>query len=336
LLGLNRWDTTTPDSLVADIARGETLGYTHALLGTNSLRLWDTYVLLALAARQTQSIRLAPFVDNPVMRHPATLAGSIATVDELSAGRADLVLGAGDTAVRFVGRRPATVSGLEQATELTRGLLAGQPGQPANRGAAIPEPLLHARPVPVWIAAGGPKTLQMAGRVADGVYLRVGRAAANLRAAVEAVHTGAKEVGRDPSSIRIGLVMHTIMPRGRRETAAIARSVAAGFYQYSPMLFAGAGVRWDGPPVRELSRWVWPDFHHAPDLVASGELVSFLPQAAAEAFSVFGTPKDIAGQLREAIGVVGRVDVVVPNPVPKPLPSDDFACWFAEQVWPLV
>ena len=55
LLGLNRWDTTTPDSLAADIARGEALGYSHALLGTNSLRLWDTYVLLALAARQTRS-----------------------------------------------------------------------------------------------------------------------------------------------------------------------------------------------------------------------------------------------------------------------------------------
>jgi 5,10-methylenetetrahydromethanopterin reductase len=333
MLGLNRWDTSTPDSLAADIARGEALGYTHALLGTNSLRLWDTYVLLALAARQTRTIRLAPFVDNPVMRHPAILAGSVATVDELSAGRADLVLGVGDTAVRWVGRRPATVSGLEQATALTRRLLAGEP---VDLGAASPARLEHARPVPVWIAAGGPKTLRMAGRVADGVYLRVGRAAANLRAAVEAVHAGARQAGRDPSSIAIGLVLHAITPRGVIETAAIARSVAAGFYQYSPMLFDQAGLRWDGPPVRELSQRVWPDFHHAPDLAAAGELVSFLPEAAAEAFSVFGPPKDIAGQLRAAIEVAGRVDVVVPNPVPKPLPSDDFARWFAEQVWPLV
>jgi 5,10-methylenetetrahydromethanopterin reductase len=333
LLGLNRWDTTTPDSLAADIAHGEALGYSHALLGTNSLRLWDTYVLLALAARQTRSIRLAPFVDNPVMRHPATLAGSIATVDELSAGRADLVLGVGDTAVRWAGQPPATVGQLEWATALTRRLLAGEPVDP---GAAVPVRLEHARPVPVWIAAGGPRTLRMAGRVADGVYLRVGRADANLRAAVAAVHAGAEEAGRDPSSISIGLVLHTITPRTGRETAAIARSVAAGFYQYSPMLFDRAALRWDGHPLRELSQRVWPDFHHAPDLVASGELVSFLTDAAAESFSVFGTPRDIAGQLRAAIDAVGRVDVVVPNPMPKPQPSDDFARWFAEQVWPLV
>ena len=195
MLGLNRWDTTTPDSLAVDIARGEALGYSHALLGTNSLRLWDIYVLLALAARQTRSIRLAPFVDNPVMRHPATLAGSIATVDELSAGRADLVLGVADIAVRWAGQPPATVSRLEWATALTRRLLAGEPVDP---GAAVPVRLEHARPVPVWIAAGGPRTLRMAGRVADGVYLRVGRADANLRAAVAAVHAGAKEAGRTP------------------------------------------------------------------------------------------------------------------------------------------
>lgn len=333
MLGLNRWDTTTPESLAADIARGEAIGYSHALLGTNSLRLWDTYVLLALAARQTRSIRLAPFVDNPVMRHPATLAGSIATVDELSAGRADLVLGVGDTAVRWAGQRPATVSRLERDTALTRRLLAGEPVDPE---AASPVRLEHARPVPVWIAAGGPKTLRMAGRVADGVYLRVGRAAANLRAAVAAVHAGAKEAGRDPSSISIGLVLHTITPRGGPETTAIARSVAAGFYQYSPMLFDRVGLSWDGPPPRELSRLVWPDFHHAPDLAAAGELVSFLTESAAEGFALFGTPRDIADQLRAAIGTVGRVDVVVPNPMPKPLPSDDFARWFAERVWPLV
>jgi alkanesulfonate monooxygenase SsuD/methylene tetrahydromethanopterin reductase-like flavin-dependent oxidoreductase (luciferase family) len=130
----------------------------------------------------------------------------------------------------------------------------------------------------------------------------VGRSAANLRAAVEAVHAGAGQVGRDPSSIAIGLVLHTITPCGGRETAAIARSVAAGFYQYSPVLFDQAGLRWDGAPVRELSQRVWPDFHHAPDLAASGELVSFLTEEAAEAFSVFGTPQDIASQLRAAMG----------------------------------
>ena len=45
----------------------------------------------------------------------------------------------------------------------------------------------HARPVPVWMAAGGPRTLRMCGRVADGVFIRVGRHPDNVRHAVQQV-----------------------------------------------------------------------------------------------------------------------------------------------------
>ena len=112
--------------------------------------------------------------------------------------------------------------------------------------------------------------------------------------------------------------------------------MAAGFYEYSPMLFQSAGLTWDGPPVDELKARVWPDFHHAADLVAAGGLVGFLSEEAAGSFSLYGSPADIASQLRRAIEGLGRVDVVVPHPVPTPGPGHDFAQWFAERVWPLV
>jgi 5,10-methylenetetrahydromethanopterin reductase len=243
------------------------------------------------------------------------------------------VLGAGDTAVRFLGLRPAKVHELEEATILTRRLLAGEE---VNVDATRPARLAHARPVPVWLAAGGPRTLRMAGRVADGVYLRVGRDPENLRSALAAVHAGAEEARRDPGSLRIGLVLHTLTSQRPAEIAAIARSMAAGFYEYSPALFDQAGIPWDGPPLHELKAQVWPDFHHCEDIVASGELVRFLPERAAEGFSLHGAPADIAAQLRAAIDVLGRVDVVVPHPVPTPEPGGDYPRWFAEEVWPLV
>jgi 5,10-methylenetetrahydromethanopterin reductase len=333
-LGLNRWDWETPDRFAADVVRAESLGFGYALLPTNPLAQWDVYVLLALAARATTKIRLAPFLDNPVLRHPAVLAGSIATVDHLAQGRADLVLGVGDTAVRFAGRRPATVHELEEATSLARRLLAGES---VEVGAPRPARLHHPppTPVPVWLAAGGPRTLRMAGRVADGVYLRVGRHPLNLRAAVDHVRAGAVEAGRDPDSIAFGLVIQTVTAQDPEGIAAITRSMAAGFYEYSPALFDTAGIPWDGPAVAELQTKVWPDFHHAPDLVRSGGLVSFLPEAAAAGFSLYGSPHDLASQLREAMGSLPHVDVVVPHPVPLPAPGSDFPRWFSEEVWPL-
>ena len=319
-LGLNRWDMTTPASFAADVAHAETLGWGQALVLCNPLMTWDPYVVLALAGQATANIGLAPFIDNPVLRDPAILANSISTVDSIAPGRARLVLGVGDTAVRFLGKRPATVAELESAVVRARALLASDS---VEVGSTRPAHLHDPRPVPVWVAAGGPRTIQMAGRSADGLYLRAGRHPANLQRAVEAIRLGATEADR-PADVGVGLVLHTITSQKPDEISSISRSMAAGFYEYSPGLFEAAGIPWDGPPLKDLKRQVWPDFHHAPDLKASGECVSFLPEEAANGFSLFGTPSDIADQLRSAIAAVGMVDVVVPHPVPTPLPGSDF------------
>jgi 5,10-methylenetetrahydromethanopterin reductase len=333
-LGLNRWDWRSPERFAASVARAETLGWHDALVPTNPLANFDTYVLLAGAAMRTSRIRLAPFLDTPVLRHPAVLAGSITTVDAISGGRARLVLGVGDTAVRFLGRRPAKVAELEAAVSTCRRLLAGDK---VDVGTARPARLFRPAPIPVEVAAGGPRTLRMAGRTADGVYLRVGRDPANLRSAVESLRAGAADAGRNLDDVAIGLVLHTITSQNPNEIAAISRSMAAGFYEYSPALFEIPGIAWDGLPIEELKELVTPDFHHARDLVHAGGVVAFLPDRAAEGFSLFGTPRDIADQLGAAIAAVGvKVDIVIPHPVPMPAPDSDYPRWFIEEVWPLV
>lgn len=342
--GLNRFDWTSTEGFVADVQRAEELGWGYALIPWNPLSRRDPYMELAIAAGRTSRIKLGLLLDNPVLHHPAVSASSIATLDIMSGGRALLTLGVGDTAVRWLGLRPARMAELEEATVLARRLLAGKE---VDVGAVRPAQLVHARPVPVWIAAGGPKTIEMAGRVADGVFLRVGRHPENLRTAIERVHAGAREAGRDPDEIGIGLIFHTVMSDDPDEIRATARSMAAGYYEYSPALFEIPGLPWDGPSVEELKKQVYPDFHHAPDLVESGNLVSFLDEETADSFALFGSADDIAGQLRAAIEAVGRVDIVVPHPVPMPVPGApiprsvppalegaDYKTWFAAEVMP--
>ena len=232
---------------------------------------------------------------HPMMRHPSVIASSIATVAALAPGRTLLGYGVGDTAVRLMGKRPARVSELESATILTRQLLAGEK---IEVNAARPARLAHARPVPVWIAAGGPRTLRMAGRVVDGVFIRVGRHEANLQTSIEAVRAGATEAGRNPDEVKIAIILHTILTDDLDYAACLSRSMAAGYYEYSPMLFDPPHFSWDGPPVEELKQHVWPDFHHATDLEAAGRLVSFLSNEIADAFALYGPPDMIARQLR--------------------------------------
>ncbi|MGE0821635.1 MAG: LLM class flavin-dependent oxidoreductase [Candidatus Binatia bacterium] len=334
--GLNRFDYTSPSAFAADARRAEALGWDYAFIPSSPLRLRDPYVNLAFAAMQTERIGLGPLIENPMMRHPSVIASSIATVAALAPGRTLLGYGVGDTAVRLMGKRPARVAELEDATILTKQLLAREK---IEVNAARPARLTHARPVPVWIAAAGPRTLRMAGRVADGVFIRVGRHEANLRTSIEAVRVGATEAGRNPDEVKIAIILHTILTDDLDYAACLSRSMAAGYYEYSPMLFDPPHFSWDGPPVEELKQHVWPDFHHANDLEASGRLVSFLSNEIADAFALYGPPDMIARQLCEMLHLGFPIEMVIPHPVPTPPPGGprpDYMERFATEVIPLL
>ncbi|MBI2015215.1 MAG: LLM class flavin-dependent oxidoreductase [Candidatus Rokubacteria bacterium] len=321
--GLNRFASRSVDAFAADVRRAETLGWDAALQPDSQLRRRDTYVLLAAAARATERITLGPLLANPVNRHPTVTASSIATIDELAPGRTLLGWGVGDTAVRLAGLRPARVKELEAGARLMRALLDGEA---VEVGAERPARLPHHRPVPIWIAAGGPRTLRMAGGVADGVFIRVGTHPANLATAVEAIRAGAADAGRDPSAVRLGAVFHTVLVDEPDRAMTMARSIAAGYYEYSPALFDPPRLVWTGPDPETLKRGhhVWPDFHHAPDLEASGRVVEFLPASAADAFSLRGGPGEVATRLIEVLHAApAAFDYVVLHPIPNPPTPDE-------------
>jgi 5,10-methylenetetrahydromethanopterin reductase len=321
--GLNRFDARSVDAFAADVKRAEDLGWDAAFQPDSQLRRRDTYVLLAAAARATRRLTLGPLLANPVNRHPTVTASSIATIDELAPGRVLLGWGVGDTAVRLAGLKPARVKELEASTRLMRALLDGEA---VDVGAARPARLPHHRPVPIWIAAGGPRTLRMAGGVADGVFIRVGTHPANIATAVGAIRAGAAEAGRDPSAVRLGAVFHTVLVDDPGRALAMGQSIAAGYYEYSPALFGPAGLTWGGPDPEALKHrhQVWPDFHHALDLVASGRVVDFLVDAAAAAFALRGGPAEIAEQLSAVLRAAPvAFDYVVLHPIPNPPMPDE-------------
>jgi 5,10-methylenetetrahydromethanopterin reductase len=321
--GLNRFDARSVDAFAADVRRAETLGWDAALQPDSQLRRRDTYVMLAAAARATERITLGTLLANPINRHPTVTASSIATIDELAPGRVILGWGVGDTAVRLAGLRPARVKALEDSTRLMRALLDGEA---VEVGAARPARLPHHRPVPIWVAAGGPRTLRMAGGVADGVFIRVGTHAANIATAIDAIRAGAVEAGRAPERVRIGVIFHTVLVDEPGRALTMAKSMAAGYYEYSPRLFDPPALTWTGPDPERLKHdhQVWPDFHHAPDLEASGRVVDFLPVEAADAFALRGGPAEIVKQLVDVLAAApAAFDYVVLHPIPNPPIPDD-------------
>jgi len=166
----------------------------------------------------------------------------------------------------------------------------------------------------------------MAGGVADGVFIRVGTHPANVAHAVAGIRAGAAAAGRDPSSVRLGAVFHTVLVDDPARALRMGQSLAAGYYEYSPALFDPPGLAWTGPDPETLKRdrQVCPDFHHAPDLEASGRVVDFLPEAAAAAFCLRGGPAQIVAQLLAVLRAApAPFDHVVLHPIPNPPVPDD-------------
>jgi len=162
--------------------------------------LWkEPYPLLTLMATNSRNLRLGTCVTNPAVRDITVTASLFATLNVISRGRMDLGIGRGDSSRRVLGKKPVTWSELERAVKTFRDLTSGREieydGQATRITWADGSP-------PVWIAGYGPKVLQMAGRVADGIILQFADPDLILWC-VGFVREGAREAGRDFSKIEI-------------------------------------------------------------------------------------------------------------------------------------
>jgi 5,10-methylenetetrahydromethanopterin reductase len=179
----------------------EDAGFGFLGVGDSQSIFGDVYVALAVAAQRTRQLRLGPMVTNPVSRHLVVTASAITSVDELSGGRAVLGLGSGDSALYTVGAPPATLAGLEDAVATLRSLLAGEvveraPGQAWQVQRA-------GRAVPLYLSAEGPRTLRLAGRLADGVVVGLGLTPEVVEVSLRHLAEGAAEAGRSVDDLDV-------------------------------------------------------------------------------------------------------------------------------------
>src|SRR5712692_4026864 len=171
-----------PQAFGAMVEEIDRLGFDHLWLTDSSLHARNCYAYLTLAAARSSRLLLGTAVTNPVTRHPAITAAAAATVDELSAGRLILGIGTGDRPLLALGLRPSRLATVEAAIGGIRQLWRGEAvdlttGDCRTRefsmnGARLRFPARA--DIPVFISASGPKTLELAGRIADGVILLVG------------------------------------------------------------------------------------------------------------------------------------------------------------------
>src|SRR5881409_2259215 len=172
----------------------EAAGFDGAGILDSQMISRDTFVVLGQAATNTSRLTLFPAVTNPFTRDASVLASAIQTVEELAPGRVKFVIGTGYTSASTIGRKPATLAEMRACIATVRGLLAGESadfdGTPGRLGYAAK------RRIPIVMAASGPKAIELAGEVADGVLLLVGFNRGIIETALAHLERGATRAGR--------------------------------------------------------------------------------------------------------------------------------------------
>lgn len=206
----------------------------------------QAWVMLGALGQRTQHLSFGTGVTCPTYRYnPAIVAQAFATLGLLYPGRVFLGVGSGEA----LNEHPATgkwdkykqrIERLTEAVEIIRSLWSGERLKFKGHHYQIEDLRLYdlpAQPVPLYIAASGPKSAYLAGKLGDGLITDAKSALKpEMRQAFE---KGAREAGKDVSRMPI-LAEHFVVVGGKAEAQQ-----SANYWRFIPK--------------------AWTDFVHEPD-----------------------------------------------------------------------
>jgi 5,10-methylenetetrahydromethanopterin reductase len=289
-LGVVLQGVDPPEEFARNVSLIEELGYDQLWLTDSSLHARYVFAYMTLAAVNSSRFLIGSGVSNPLTRHPAMLAAAIATVDEISGGRAILGIGVGDRPLNALGFKPAPLRQLEASISAIRRLLAGETVSTADNVRLVDAHLSipARRELPVYVSASGPRTLELAGRVADGVVLLAGMFDAGIDFALEHIRRGAETAGRPMPDI--AAFLYGSIRDDSQLAIDEARSIAAWFPQTAPVYCELAGMPRD--LVEQVrANYVGGEFQEA------RRAAGLIPDALVARLALAGTPADAADKV---------------------------------------
>lgn len=313
-------------------AEVEALGFDRLWLPDERLTR-NVYTALTLSALETRRIELGVSVTNPYTRNVAITAAAVASVDELSDGRLSLGFGAGGGLGHYGVERSRPAVAVREAVEVVRLLLDGQRVTYDGVHVRMHDAQLDftaQRQVPIYIAARGPRLLELAGRIADGAIIGGFASDEGIAHARDLIGRGLERSKRNWSDIDLVAWLYTSVADDT-ETArrAVSRLVATSLVTSREILDSlGLDLPRELRDCLDASGWS----------VASpsiDECSRHLSDEIIDAFSVAGTPSECARKLARLAETGMRELAMVALPAPGQT-ADDLARRLAREVLPEV
>ncbi|MDD5960361.1 MAG: 5,10-methylenetetrahydromethanopterin reductase [Methanobrevibacter wolinii] len=291
------------DDIIKLVKLAEDVGFDNVWI-TDHYNNKNVYASLALIAKETSTIKLGPGVTNPYLRSPAISASAIATIDEISEGRATFGIGPGDKAtfeslgVEWSKPLSTIKSAIAEIRTLTN-------GGKTEKGAKLGGVKAVQDSIPIYMGAQGPKMLETAGEIADGVLINASNPK-DYEAAMPMIKKGIEKAGGD-KEFDLGAYTSTSIGADSEAAKNAAKIVVA---------FIASGA-----PDLVIERHGLPEGYNKKlgDLLGKGDFggaIGAVTDEALDAFCVAGTPEEFVPKI-EALSDMGVTQYVAGSPVGK-------------------
>ena len=304
------------------VTEAEKLGFTHLWVTDSGLIRSDALVFLAVAARETRTMKLGMGVAVPGLRLAPTLAGGMATLNMIAPGRCFVAMGTGNTAMRLLGRKPMTLKRFEAYARTVRNLLDGKDAEYEHNGEkhAIRFMLTEKGyrnlrdPIPMYLAGYGPRAQALAGEIADGLTTNIPRGG-TLDQILANVGKGAAKSGRSLADFHLSVrVNFAVLDPG--EPVDSERIVN----EYGPAITTAMHSTVDrhleyGEDPPEFLRPIWKDYleihmarpaaerqkmmHESHNAYVAPDERRFVTPDVIKRFCIVGQPGEVLEQVRE-------------------------------------
>jgi len=303
---LNVPDHPTLDSVAEQVQHAEALGFDRVSSGETTD--WNLVTTLTILAERTDDIGLANDVFSPYSRSPALIGQTAAALAEASDGRFRLGLGTSSPALveQWHGTafdRP--LRRLRETIEIIRQVLSGDrvdyEGELYQLGGLKLTADVPADPVPIDVAALGPKTVELTGRFADGWVPQL-FTPDGLRDRLDDLARGARLGDRDFDELRVAPILRCVAMADRERARDLARaSVAFLIGAYGPY-YRQSIIEQGYEDVATAIRDAWE----------AGErerMAAELPDDLLDKLAAAGTPAEVRDRI-QAFATIDGVDAV--------------------------
>lgn len=307
-----------PSAMIALVRRIEALGFDRVWF-TDERFHRDAFVNMTAAACSSDRIGIGCMVTDPFIRHPALTAAAAATLDEMSRERFVLGVGAGISGFQELGitrHRPARA--IREAIELIHRLSAGE------RDVVIEGDVVRFGPggldfrpvrrVPVYVAGRGPRVLEAAGAVADGVVVGSHASGEGIEWSLRHAERGASRAGRDFAAVRRISWLYVSVSTDRAAARDAVRVGVAVAISGSRQILDQIGI---ALPAHVLEFMDAQQYRFDRDRLAA--LGALLPDDLLDRFSIAGSETEVRERLA-AIRDLGMDEVAL---WPFPAKGDD-------------